>query len=86
MIFVSAYTTTGYVSNVNHDFGSIMRFIESNFSLPLVGPGIWADSYADDLSDFYSPGQPRSFATIKAPLKAEHFINDKEPPMPADNE
>src|ERR1035441_3284210 len=86
LIFISAYTPTGYVSNVNHDFGSMLRFIETNFSLGLIGPGNWADSYADDLSDFVAPGSPRSFVTIKAPLKAEHFLNNKEPPMPADND
>ena len=36
-LVVSAYTPEGYINNVQHDFGSILRFIEFNFDLPIGG-------------------------------------------------
>jgi hypothetical protein len=34
----SAYTPAGYVSNANHDFGSMLRFVETTFGYFRVGP------------------------------------------------
>ena|ERR1700730_18592946 len=45
LLVVSAYTPTGYVSNTNHDFGSLLRFAETSFGLNLIGPGTWADRF-----------------------------------------
>ena len=53
LLVVSAYTPAGYVSNTGHDFGSLLRFAETNFNLGLIGPGFYADSYADDLMEFF---------------------------------
>lgn len=66
LIVVSARTPAGYVDNGIHDFGSILRFVEDNFSLGRVGPGGWADSYADDLSAFFTGGLKRTFVPINA--------------------
>jgi len=72
LLVISAYTPAGYVDNGVHDFGSIVHFIEDNFSLGFVGPGDWADSYADDLSAFFTV-QFQDFVPIMArkPTKAE---------------
>jgi phospholipase C len=86
LIVVSAFTPAGYVSNVNHDFGSVLRFVETNFSLGLVGPGIWADSYADDLTDFFPLSTPNGFKAVKSKFGAQHFINSKEKPTEPDND
>jgi len=86
LMVVSAYTPTGYVSVNNHDFGSFLRFIETNFGLGLIGPGYYADSYADDLEEFFVPGTPRSFSTIPARYGADHFINNTEPDTAPDND
>ena len=86
LLVVSAYTPASYVSNSNHDFGSILRFVENNFSLGLIGPGIWADSYADDLGDFFAPGPPKAFTAIRAPLGPEYFLNDAEPASDPDDD
>ena len=51
----------------------------SAFGLGLIGPGIWADSYADDLMEFFPLTSPRSFTTIQSLHNAEYFINSKEP-------
>jgi phospholipase C len=66
LLVVSAYTPAGYVDNGNHDFGSILRFVENNFGLSLIGPGYYADSYADDLSSFFPKSNPRTFVQINA--------------------
>ena len=79
LLVVSAYTPSGYVSNSNHDFGSFLHFAESNFGLGLIGPGTYADSYADDLMEFFPLTTPRSFTTIPTKRNALHFINSTEP-------
>jgi phospholipase C len=82
LLVVSAYTPAGLVDNKMHDFGSMLRFAETNFKLGLIGPGTWADSYADNLADFFTLTSPRDFTTVPALLPAEYFINstDKSPP------
>src|ERR1039457_5571708 len=37
LLVVSAYTPAGYVDDATHDFGSMLRFAESNFGLGLIG-------------------------------------------------
>ena len=87
MIFVSAYTPAGYINNVRHDFGSILRFIEHNFGLEL-GALNFADSRATtDLTPFYDlSAPPRAFQSIKAPKSASFFINDKRPATDPDDD
>jgi phospholipase C len=82
---VSPYAKAAYISHVNHDFGSILKFIEKSFSLPSLG---YADASApDDLSDCFALTQsPRAFQMIPATLNAEHFINDKRPPTDPDDD
>ena len=80
LVVVSPYARPAYISHINHDFGSILKFIESTYALPSLG---YADAQADDLSDCFDFSQtPISFQTIAAPLDAEHFLNDKRPPNP----
>ena len=86
LLVVSAYTPAGYVSNANHDFGSMLRFVETTFRLGLIGPGIWADSYADDLMEFFPLTSPNPFNVISSQFDAVHFINDKEPPTDPDDD
>jgi phospholipase C len=84
MIVVSPYAKPAYISHVTHDFGSILKFIESTFNLPSLG---YADAPADDLSDCFNFSQtPISFQTIAAPLKADYFINDRRPPTDPDDD
>jgi hypothetical protein len=83
---VSAYTPANYVSNVTHDFGSMLHFAEHNFGLGLISPGTFADSYADDLSDFFTLTTPKSFTTIPSVHNADYFIRDTEPPTDPDDD
>lgn len=84
LIVVSPYAKAGYISHVQHDFGSILKYIEGNFGLGSLG---FADAYADDLSDCFNYNQtPLTFHTITAPLSATDFLNDKSPATPPDDD
>jgi phospholipase C len=84
LIVVSPYAKPGYVSHVTHDFGSILRFIEDNFNLPLLG---YADVRADNLSDCFDFNQtPLSFQAIPAKYNAADFLNDARSAEPPDND
>ena len=84
MIVISPYAKPAYISKVTHDFGSILKFLETTYNLPSLG---YADAPADDLSDCFNFNQtPLSFQTINAPLKANYFMNDKRPPTGPDDD
>jgi phospholipase C len=83
LVVVSPYAKQAYISHVTHDFGSIVKFIETTYNLPSLG---YADAVADDFSDCFDFTQtPAKFKTINAPLKADYFINDKRPPEDPDD-
>ncbi len=83
-IVVSPYAKAGYISHVTHDFGSILKFVESTFSLPTVG---YADVAADNLSDCFDLTQsPITFSQVPAALPAAYFLNDKRPTTPPDDD
>jgi phospholipase C len=90
LVVVSAYTPQGYIDNRRHDFGSILRFIEHNFSnLGLTeGELGFADSRStSDLKEFFDLSRiPRPFKTIPAPKSADFFIHDPRPPEAPDND
>jgi phospholipase C len=84
LIVVSPYAKKGYISHVTHDFGSILKFIEKEYGLPTLG---YADVPADDFSDCFDFNQPPiEFRPIAAPLRAEHFLNDRRPPTDPDDD
>jgi phospholipase C len=84
LIVISPYARPAYISHVNHDFGSILNFIEEVFRLHSLG---YADARADNLSDCFNFGQrPLQFKTIDAPLKSDYFINDTRNALDPDTE
>ena len=84
LIVISPYAKARYISHVNHDFGSILKFIEQVYGLGSLG---YADAAADNLSDCFNFRQtPLQFQTIAAPLDAAHFLNDKTPPTDPDDD
>jgi phospholipase C len=85
LIVVSPYAKAKYISHVNHDFGSVLNFIEKTFTLPSLG---YADAHTtDDLSDCFDLTQtPLVFQTINAPQNAEYFLNDKSPRTDPDDD
>jgi phospholipase C len=87
LLVVSAYTPRAFVSNVRYDFGSILKFIERVFDVKEGSLGFADERSNGDLHDFFDFGhRPRRFQTIKAPLDANFFINDKRPPEPPDTD
>jgi phospholipase C len=84
LIVMSPYAKKGYVSHVTHDFGSLLRFTEGVFRLPVVG---YADSLADDLSDCFDFTQkPTSFQAFDSKYDAVYFLNDRRPPLDPDDD
>jgi len=90
LIVVSPYAKAAYISHQQHDFGSILKFIETTFDLPTIAPTSpypYADVSADDLSDCFNFGQtPLKFQAIPAALGASHFLNDKRPRTDPDDD
>ena len=65
LIVVSPYAKHGYVSHVQHEFGSILKFTEETFQLPSLG---LRDVRSDDLSDCFDfTRTPSPFKRIAAP-------------------
>jgi phospholipase C len=87
LLVVSPYTPAGYVSNKQHDFGSILRFVETVFGLGRIPPGTFADARADDLMDFFNFSKaPRPFVPIDTTVPESHFLDRTRPMMPPDND
>jgi len=84
LIVVSPYAKAQYISHATHDFGSILKFIEENWSLPSLG---YADGPADNFSDCFNFHQtPLVFQNIPAARDASFFLYDQRPPEGPDND
>ncbi len=67
LVVISPYAKAGYVSKVQHEFGSILAFSEETFGIS-KGALHATDGRADDLRDAFNFNQkPRAFKVIKAP-------------------
>jgi phospholipase C len=67
LLVISPYARRGYVSRVQHEFGSLLAFSEETFGIP-KGALDATDVRADDLKDTFDfSQQPRAFVPIKAP-------------------
>ena len=81
LLVVSPYARVGYVSHTQHEFGSILHFIETTFGLPSLGT---TDARADDLSDCFNFGQsPTRFTPIPHGAFAPDYPGQ---PAPDDDE
>jgi phospholipase C len=68
MIVISPYTRPGYISHKQHDFGSILRFVERNLNLPSLKT---ADAKSDDLRDIFNYlHDPRPYVAVHMPPNA----------------
>jgi phospholipase C len=73
ILVMSPYAKKGYVSHKQHEFGSILKFVEETYGLGSLGT---TDVRADDLADFFDFTQkPRKFVPIHAPVGPMYFIN-----------
>jgi phospholipase C len=72
LIVVSPYAKRHFVSHRQHEFGSILKFVEKTFELPSLGT---TDVRADDLSDCFDFSRhPLRFRPIPAPLAPSYFL------------
>lgn len=86
LVVISPYITkSGYISHVDHDFGSILKYLENTFSLPSLG---FADAAApDDLSDFFNMSQsPKAFTAITPPSNSAACIGSNSAPSDPDDD
>jgi phospholipase C len=72
LIVISPYAKRGYVSHVNHEFGSFLKFSEEVFGLSSLGQ---ADVRADDFADCFDFGQPpQPYRSVQTRLRAADFL------------
>ena len=77
LMVISPYAKKNYVSHVQYETASVLRFAEDLFGLPsLADADARATSPAGDCLDLAQ--KPRKFVPIKAPRTGEYFIN-REP-------
>ena len=85
LLIISPYAKQGYVSHVQYEHGSILRFAEDNFGLPqLAASDTRANDPAGDCCNFSQP--PRAFTPFATPYKPSFFIHQKEGTIPPDSE
>ena len=77
LLVISPYAKHAYVSHKQHEFGSILKFIEETFNLGSLGT---TDVRSDDLADFFNFNQaPRKFHPIHAPIGPMYFLTKPIP-------
>ncbi len=85
LLVISPYAKHGYVSHVQYETGSILRFAEDVFGLgQLAASDTRANSPAADCFDFTKP--PRKFVPISAPKPASFFMTKPADPRAPDYE
>jgi phospholipase C len=85
LIAISPYAKQNYVSHVQYETASVLRFAEDTFGLgQLSVADTRAESPAGDCFDFNQT--PRKFVPIKAPLDAAFFLHQPLDPRIPDRE
>ncbi len=89
-MIVSAYareavkSKPGYISHTDYEFGSILRFIEDNWSLPRLGT---TDTRANSIVDSFDFSQPaRTFQKIPSSYPLQYFEHEQPSNIPLDSE
>ncbi len=84
LIVVSPYAKHGYVSHEQHEFGSILKFVEETFALGSLGT---TDVRSDDLTDCFDfSQQPRSFTPITSRYPPSYFLRQPTSARPPDDD
>jgi len=86
MVVVSAYTPAGYINNVPHDFGSVLRMIEGINHLPEGALGFADQRATTDLREFFTLPTARTYHTIPAEKDASFFLGQAGPATAPDND
>ncbi|HEY2857479.1 MAG TPA: alkaline phosphatase family protein [Terracidiphilus sp.] len=85
LIVVSPWAKHAYISNQQHEFGSILHFTEEVFNLPSLGT---RDAVSDDLSDCFDYSQaPLAYVPVRVKKGPAYFIGvNGEDYMPVDDD
>lgn len=84
LIVVSAYAKKGYVSHTQYEFGSILKFVEDNWSLGRLGA---TDVRANSMADVFDfSASPRPFQPIPATYSKSYFEHQRLSNTPVDDE
>jgi phospholipase C len=77
LLVISPYAKKGYVSHTQHEFASILKFTETTFDLPVIGPPSfgYTDTRADNMLDSFDFTQkPRTYVKIPAKYPSSFFL------------
>ncbi|HVN69049.1 MAG TPA: alkaline phosphatase family protein [Candidatus Binatia bacterium] len=90
-LIISPYAKQGYVSHVQYEYGSILRFIEEVYGIPAgsIGPTSkgYTDGRAASLDDAFDFTQsPRPFTPIGSKYPMSRYIHEPPSDEPVDNE
>jgi phospholipase C len=90
-LIISPYAKQGYVSHVQYEDGSILRFIEEVYGLPAgsIGPTSqgYTDGRANSLDDAFDFKQnPRPFYPIGTKYPISKFLHEPPSYGPVDEE
>jgi phospholipase C len=90
-LIISPYAKQNYVSHVQYEYGSILRFIEESYGLTAGAIGPTAQGYTDgraasldDAFDFNKA--PRQFTPISSKYPMRHFLHERPSDEPVDYE
>jgi phospholipase C len=75
-IIISPYAKKGYVAHTQYEFGSLLKFTEQAFDLPVIGPpsyGYTDTRATSPLDSFDFTQKPRTFRPIPAKYPAAEF-------------
>ncbi|MBV8066929.1 MAG: hypothetical protein JO113_03050, partial [Candidatus Eremiobacteraeota bacterium] len=90
-LIISPYAKQGYVSHVQYEWGSILRFIEETYGLPAGSIGAtslgYTDGRATSLDDAFDFSQsPRPFKRIRSKYPMSHFLLEPPSHEPVDTQ
>jgi phospholipase C len=75
MLIVSPYAKKGYVSHTQYEFGSLVKFVESTWSLGSLGT---TDARANNITDAFNFRQsPRPFSAIPSKYSRSYFLHQR---------
>jgi phospholipase C len=85
LLIISPYAKKQFVSHVQYEHGSILRFIEDQFGLGrLAASDTRANSPAADCFDFTKP--PRKYLPVKTAVSQQYFIDQPYDGRPPDDQ
>jgi phospholipase C len=85
LLVISPYAKQGYVSHVQYEFGSILKFVENNWGLSaMAASDARATSIGPDCFLFNAP--PRPFTPFATTMKPSDFLREPPSDRPPDDE